>query len=231
MLRGYSFRPRGWTLALAAAGCAAGIALGNWQTRRAAEKIALGEALAATLRQPPLAIGAAPLEAKSLVNRHVEATGVFAAERTVYLDNRNRGGRPGYEVVTPLMLAPAIGVLVQRGWVARGAREKVRTPAGTQRVEGIALARLPHAFAVSNEERGEVRQNLDIGAYGRETGLALQPFVIQQRNDTGDGLVRDWPQPDLGVDTHRAYALQWYSLAALSAVLGVVFSFRRDAQG
>jgi cytochrome oxidase assembly protein ShyY1 len=215
-------------LALAAAGCAAGIALGNWQGRRAAEKVALAEALAAALREPPLRIGAAPVRAGELVNRHVEATGVFAADRTVYLDNRNRAGRPGYEVVTPLVLAPSAAVLVQRGWVERDARERVRTPAGAQRVDGIALEHLPRAFAAGSEQ-GAVRQNLDVGAYAKETGLALQPVVIQQRNDNGDGLSRDWPKPDFGVDMHRAYALQWYSLAALSAVLGAVFSFRRVA--
>ena len=217
-------------LALAAAGCAAGIALGNWQGRRAAEKTALAAELAAALREAPLRIGAEPLRPGELVNRHVEATGAFAADRTVYLDNRNRGGRPGYEVVTPLLLAPSTAVLVQRGWVERGARDSVRTPAGRQRIDGIALEHLPRAFAAGSEQ-GAVRQNLEIDAYAKETGLALQPIVIQQRNDDGDGLSRDWPKPDFGVDMHRAYALQWYSLAALCAVLGVVFSFRRVAQG
>ena len=235
MLRGYSFRPRRfrlrfWPLALAAAGCAAGIALGNWQGGRAAEKVALGEELAAALRSPPIAIGASPVRAADLVNRHVAASGAFVSERTVYLANRNRGGRPGYEVVTPLALSPQLAVLVQRGWVAREAREKLRTPGGTQRVDGIALEHLPRAFAFSGEESGDVRQNLDIESYATEAGLRLQPVVVQQRNDNGDGLVRDWPRPDLGVDTHRAYALQWYSLAALSAALGVVFCFRRVGQ-
>ena len=227
-MRGISIR---WAaLALAAAGCAAGIALGNWQTRRAAEKTALARELAATLRDAPVQIGAGRLRPGELVNRHVEATGVFAAARTVYLDNRNRGGRPGYEVVTPLVLAPSAAVLVQRGWIERGARESLRTPEGRQRVEGIALEHLPRAFGGGNE-KGPVRQNLDIEAYAKETGLALQPIAIQQRNDNGDGLARDWPAPDFGVDTHRAYALQWYSLAALSAALGLAFSFRRVAEG
>jgi cytochrome oxidase assembly protein ShyY1 len=233
MRRGYSFRfrLRYGPLVLAAAGCAAGIALGNWQTRRGAEKVALAEALDASLRNPPVAIAAAPVRADELVNRHVEARGAFAAARTVYLDNRNRGGRPGYEVVTPLMLSPSVAVLVQRGWVERGARERVSVPAGAQHIDGIALARLPRAFSAGGGERGPIRQNLDIAGYAKETGLALQPVVIQQRNDNGDGLARDWPRPDFGVDTHRAYALQWYSLAGLSAVLGIVFSFRRVAQG
>ena len=81
MLAGYSFRPRPWALALAAAACAAGIAAGNWQSRRADEK-------------------RAPLP-------RVAVEGEFVPRHTVYLDNRTRRGRAGYEVVTPLKL---------RGW-------------------------------------------------------------------------------------------------------------------
>ena len=230
MLRGYSFRPRVWALVAAAAACAAGIALGNWQSRRAEEKLALAARLDASLEGPPVALAAAAVRAQKLVNRHVEARGVFAGERTVLLDNRNRGGRPGYEVVTPLLLSPSMGVLVQRGWIERARKDEVRTPAGVQRVDGIALEHLPRALAPGGTEAGSIRQNLDIDAYSREIGLALQPIVIQQRNDDGDGLVRDWPRPDFGRDTNRAYALQWYSLAALAAALGIVLSFRRVAQ-
>jgi cytochrome oxidase assembly protein ShyY1 len=236
MLRGYSFRSRRIRLryaplALAALGIAAGIALGNWQARRAADKVAAAEALATALASAPLALAASPASAAAQVGRHVAASGRFVAERTVYLANRNRGARPGYEVVTPLALSPQHAVLVQRGWVAREALEAVRTPEGEQRIDGIALARLPRAYAVSAEESGALRQNLEIDAYAKETGLALEPVVIQQHNDNGDGLARDWPKPDFGVDMHRAYALQWYSLAGLSGVLGLAFGIRRVAQG
>lgn len=231
MLRGYSFRLRGWALAAAAAGCAAGIALGNWQSRRGDEKLALAEKLESSLKQPALSVPGTPVATQDLVHRHVSATGTFLAARTVYLDNRNRAGRPGYEVVTPLLLSPAMGVLVQRGWVERSRRGETRTPPGVVRVEGVALERLPHAFAPSGApQQGSIRQNLEIGEYASEIGLALQPIVIQQRSDDGDGLARDWPRPDFGVATHRAYALQWYALAGLAAVLGFVFSFRRVRQ-
>src|SRR5690348_4015222 len=119
MVRGYSFRPRVWIVALAAAACAAGVALGNWQTRRAEQKLALAERIEASLKLPPIALGATPIRGQDLVQKHVTATGVFDAERSVLLDNRNRGGRPGYEVVTPLRLSPSLAVLVQRGWVER----------------------------------------------------------------------------------------------------------------
>ena len=72
-----------------------------------------------------------------------------------------------------------------------------------------------------------MRQNLDIGAFAAETGLRLQPLVIEQHSDTGDGLAREWPRPDFGIERHESYALQWYSFAALAIALLVVLSTRR----
>ena len=105
----------------------------------------------------------------------------------------------------------------------------VRTPAGDVRIDGIALERIPHALA-AGESKGRVRQNLDIGAFAGETGLKLEAFVIEQHSDTDDGLTRDWPRPDLGIEKHESYSLQWYSFAALAVLLALVFSFRRVPQ-
>ena len=53
-------------------------------------------------------------------------------------------------------------------------------------------------------------------------------YVIEQHSALDDGLIRDWPRPDLGVEMHESYALQWYSLAALSVVLLFALNFKRE---
>ena len=55
--------------------------------------------------------------------------------------------------------------------------------------------------------------------------------MIQQINDAGDGLVREWPTPRRSIDVHRSYALQWFAFALLIAALYVYFGLRRDAAG
>jgi surfeit locus 1 family protein len=208
MPAGYSFRPRLWAVALAAAACAAGIALGNWQARRAEQKRAAAEQV-----------------------QRIAVVGEFLPERTVLLDNKVRAHRAGYEVVTPLRLAEGIHVLVNRGWVAAPPRRdqlpEVATPPGRVRVEGVMLPRIPRTMRVGEPSKGKVRQNLELKEFAVETGLALQAFVIEQHSDTRDGLARDWPPPDAGVEKHQAYSFQWYSLAALAVALGLVFSFRK----
>jgi cytochrome oxidase assembly protein ShyY1 len=233
MPAGYSFRPRGWPLTLAAAACAAGIALGNWQARRAEEKRALGAQVEQALKAAPIEISTTLVESKNLILKRVAAHGEFVADRTLFLDNKLRHGRVGYEVITPFRISrSALHVLVDRGWVeaspSRDVLPQVRTPAGETRVEGLALGRLPHALQLKENTQGRVRQNVDLGAFAANTGLALQPIVIEQRSDSGDGLLREWPRPDAGIERHEGYALQWYSLAALAVILAVVLSFRRD---
>jgi surfeit locus 1 family protein len=229
MPSGYSFRPRLWAVALAAAACASGIALGSWQAGRAEEKRAAGAQVAQAMRAPPIEISSEKVDPKTLVLKRVAASGRFVDEHTVLLDNKLRRGRPGYEVVTPLRLN-GMHVLVNRGWVPAGrTREelpKVPAPAAVARVEGLALAHLPRALG-AGKAQGKVRQNIEVEAFAKETGLQLQPIVIQQDSAAADGLVREWPRPDAGVEKHESYALQWYSLALLAVALLVVTSIRR----
>ena len=161
---------------------------------------------------------------------HASVEGEFLPRFTVYLDNKLNHGRVGYEVITPLKLRDGSNVLVNRGWVAAGttrdALPEVRTPAGEVRIEGIALAGLPRVLGLQ-KDAGKVRQNLDVERFGFETGLRLEPRVIEQHSDLPDGLARDWPAHDLGIEKHQGYALQWYSLAALAVVLLIVLSFRK----
>ena len=56
MVAGYSFRPRLWVVAAAALGCAAGIALAQWQAGRAEEKRA--DVLEVPVEDRPLEPGA-----------------------------------------------------------------------------------------------------------------------------------------------------------------------------
>jgi surfeit locus 1 family protein len=195
---------------LAAAGCAAGIALGNWQASKAAEK----RAAAAT--QQRLAL-----------------RGEFLERYTVLLDNKVFRGRVGYHVVQPLKLADARHVLVNRGWIAAPAHREqlpqIRTPPGVHEVEGRVLEHFPRAYDPSGAPpAGRVWQNLELTTFVAWSGLKLEPFVLEQHSPFPDGLARNWPPPDTGADMHQSYALQWYTLAALSVALFVVLSVRRE---
>jgi surfeit locus 1 family protein len=198
--------------------------LGSWQLERAAGKLALQQRMDLAQQQPPVHLPSQPVPADTLVYQRVEAHGEFRPEHTILLDNRVREGRVGYEVITPLRLAPGdLHVLVNRGWVkaprTRQELPAVVTPAGPVHVEGIALPPSKRYLELSSRTvSGAVWQNLDPERFAAAHKMALQSVVLQQRNDAADGLQRTWPRLDAGVDTHRAYALQWFAMSALIAV-------------
>jgi len=230
---GRSFQPSLWATLAAIAGVAAGILLGQWQMGRAHDKVERAQLMARRAGEPPIRIGSESVVAAALEYRAVEARGRFEPRGMVLLDNRLRRGAVGYEVVTPLRLAATnVYVLVNRGWIAgTGDRRKlpeVRTPSGEVLVAGVAIVPGQRMVELSDDAiEGAVWQNLTIERYRAHMPYPIQPVLIQQTNDTGDGLVREQASNDREINVHRSYALQWFSLAALVAVAYFVLSLRR----
>lgn len=240
--RGWRF----WLITLAAvAGICATLALGRWQLARAAQKEALQDAIAARGAQPPLdtsafIAGLRAHAADALVHRRVQLRGRWLAGHTVYLDNRQMQGRPGFFVVTPLRLAGGDGawVLVQRGWIARDFQDRTRlqpvqTPGGEVAVDGRVAPPPSKMFDVgaagsaAGEGSSHIRQNLDLGAFGAEIHASLAPVSVVQTGAPGEGLLRDWTGIGSGAEKHYGYAFQWFGLSGLIAFLYVWFQIVR----
>lgn len=214
--------------------------LGVWQLDRAAQKTALQAAIDARSQRPALQMGNLPLseaQAQAEVHRLVVLRGEWKQGATIFLDNRQMNGRPGFFVMTPLMLAPGDAVLVQRGWVPRDLHDRTRvpqvpTPAGPIELKGrlaLAPARL-FDFAPGAPASGPIRQNLVLADHSRELGVALRPWTVLQSEEAptaGDGLLRQWPRFAADVHKHYGYAFQWFGLCALMAGLYVWFQLLR----
>lgn len=222
---------------LAASLCAtaATLHLGFWQLDRAAQKVALETAVRSRAALPELtekALAKTALQAQEQHHRTARLQGRWLAEHTVFLDNRQMNGRPGFFVLTPLQIAPGDAVLVQRGWLPRDAQDRSRlpavaTPSGTVEVAGrIAPAPARLFDFAEREETGVIRQNIDPETHARALGTALRPLSVLQlsgADPAGDGLLREWPRPALGVHKHYGYAFQWFALATLITGLYVWF--------
>ena len=211
------------------------IAAGNWQRARMHYKQGLRAQYDAALAAPALRasdIPAAPADLAGLRYRTVELTGAFDNAHTFLLDNQVQGGRVGYDVVSPLRMADARVVLVDRGWVVQGRTRAelpaLPAPAGPVTLRGrIVLP--PRAFDLEARKGTDsswpvVWQRLDLDAFERLSGAAVLPVLIEQTAPLreGDQLVRAWPDPDFGVDTHRIYMVQWYAFAAIAIVFWTV---------
>ncbi len=213
--------------------------LGFWQLDRAGQKIASHEALVAREQMPPLdasQLARTVGEAAAQQFRRIGVTGRWAAGRTVFLDNRQMDGRTGFVVVTPLVLDgsdPRV-VLVQRGFVLRrfddrSALPAVPTPEGLVTVDGLIALSPSRLYDFAPGGSGPIRQNLELDAYARETGLPLLPVTVRQREPVApaDGLLRHWAEPAADVQKHYGYAFQWFAIAAVIAFLYVWFQVLR----
>jgi surfeit locus 1 family protein len=229
----------GWqrwlVLGMALLGVAVTFSLGMWQLGRAAEKTALQDARTQQSAMAALdgrSLGSAPGDAASraaLIHRRMVLTGRWLPQHTVYLENRQMNGKPGFFVLTPLQIEGTGAVmLVQRGWAQRAFTDRtalppIETPAGQVEVPGHLAPWPSRLYDFGGAEQGPIRQNLDLQAFRRETALPLLEVTLLQSGAASEGLLREWPVVASGVEKHHGYAFQWFGLSGLIALLYVWF--------
>ena len=227
-----AFNPSAWPTIGAALLIALTVYLGIWQTGRGDEKQERQRLLDARIHETAVVVTGSVPSAEPLLYRKVRASGEYDDAGQLYVDNQVMNGRAGYFVVTPLRLRDGAVALVNRGWVARGARypepPQVEVPAGTVEVSGLAT--LPPAkfleLGSAAPVSGNVWQNLTIERYRATTKARVLPVLILA-DEAGAGLVAVHETPDAGVAKHREYALTWFSLAATTLVLWIVLNMKR----
>jgi surfeit locus 1 family protein len=218
----------------------AGLSLGDWQVRRAAEKRAAQDLRDAAAASAPLQVPAVILPAADLEGRRVRVTGRMLTDRSVFIDNRSHLGVAGMHVVTPVELAPGgPAILVLRGWVASDPAHRSQLPvlrglADTVQLEGLAQREigrgleLPRLFSAEPvpDPGQRLWVNVDVDHYARWSSLNLQPVIVRQTSDLDDGLVRAWPKPGDDVVKHEGYATQWYGLSLAAGLLWLWATFK-----
>ena len=197
--------------------------LGFWQLERAQQKQSVGQQRQQQRALAPLTEASAEAWQTSDNARRVQLRGQWLDAHTVYLDNRQMQGQPGFFVITPLQISAQRAVVVQRGWVPRDFTQRTALPPvapepGQVLVSGeIALP--PSALlALGAEGRTRLRQNLDWQDYQRQVGLQLGEVSVRQTGAPQGVLQRDWYRPDDKISMHHGYAFQWFGLSLLTAL-------------
>lgn len=225
----YAWSAPVWALLLALAGEAFFLRLGFWQLGRATEKVDLTQRYEARAAQAPLDLAAALAQGEDVDDLPVRLRGRYDNTRAVYLDNQTRAGRAGFHVHTVFFPeGEGRGILVNRGWVPAGPDMQVLPPVPPAQAADVAgtLARPSPFFTVGEpdyRERPLRVARIEMDKLSKALGVELRPFVIRLDSRAADGFVREWSPADrLGVppEKHRAYAFQWFALAA--AVIGVL---------
>ena len=203
--------------------------LGQWQLGRAEEKRAKQAAFDVAATLPVVELAALPVSAAPF--SRVRVSGQFAAAYQIYLDNRLLQGRAGYHVIVPLAYPGGV-VLVNRGWLAAASDRAVRPDApltsAPVTLEGLLVPAQSRYLELSERGvAGPVWQNLSLARFRQWYHGELPDWMLLQTSPAADGLVRDWPRPDAGVERHLGYAVQWFALTAAIFVLYAYYGLWR----
>lgn len=216
--------------ALASAGLF--IRLGFWQLDRLHETQAQNALLAEEQR-----ITSAPLppHAGTAVQRFRAASvnGRYDYEHELILSNRTRRGSPGVELITPVRVAGGdSAVLVNRGWVYSpdgGSVDRTRWHEGdSAHVTGYVEVISPDPGATRSSIDPGIVRRVNRGEVASKIPYPVASAYLVVTGDTADlahPARRDPPAPDEG--SHRSYAFQWFSFAAI-ALIGAGIVVRRE---
>jgi surfeit locus 1 family protein len=230
------------------------IGLGTWQLQRKTWKEGLIAALDAQL-----AAAAMPLPAASTW-RHLDVSRLqyHRVTFTAQFDNANEAlvyatpsafrpdvfgpdaSSPGYWVFTPAHLADCSTVLVNRGFVPEGRQDPSTRQQGQLAgpITIVGALRWPdarHWFTPNDEPAQNLWFTADPTAIAAAKGVGpVAPFYVEQESPVPPGGL---PHPGKLVvtlpDNHLQYALTWYGLALVLAVMFVSWALgnRRENSG
>jgi surfeit locus 1 family protein len=227
---------------------AALIALGTWQVQRKAWKEALiaslTERVAASPQALPPAKDWAKLDRTADEYRRVKFNASLDNAREALVFAAATGFRPdvtspGYWVFTPARLADGSIVVVNRGFVPDARRDPKSRPQGqiAQSIEITGALRWPderHWFTPADDASHNLWFARDPAGIAAAKGVdpktvTVAPFYVEQEAPAPPGGL---PQPGKLVvtlpDNHLQYAVTWYGLAG---VLAVLFAFWAATSG
>lgn len=227
------------------------LGLGTWQVMRLQWKERLIEARASAITANPISmsdIEAAIEHGYDADFYRVRMTGRYIHDETRYV-YRPRGKRAGLQVVTPFLANSGFIVLVDRGFIDEamlGSTQGWRMPQGEVTVTGVTRnrARDRNMFSPDADLSKNVWYWYDLPGIvaslppsvaesaGEPAPITSSVFVqIEPGGEPGSEKFPD--QEDLKVElpnNHLQYALTWYSLAIVLAVMSWLFIRRRKAE-
>lgn len=203
------------------------VGLGTWQMQRRAWKIALIAERQAGLTAPPVAL---PEQLDGLEFRRVTVTGRFDHHREITVLNQTAGQQTGLHVVTPLVLADGGTVLINRGFVPRGALAQASRPTGEVTLTGLLRGSYGrNRFTPDDRPAQGEWFAFDPLAMAKALDLpAARPFLIDADATANPGglPIGGQTRTDLPND-HLHYALTWYGLALTLIIIFAVFARSR----
>jgi len=201
------------------------IALGFWQLDRGAQKQQLLDTWARHRDAAPV-LGTDLYTLPDPDFRRVTLRGTFDPDHSLLLDNRQRDGQVGVELLQPFHdQASGLWVLINRGWLPwpdRRTPPVFTTPSQPVSLQAWVYVAPGSAFQLGDPtptqqwprlvtaiEPATLWTQLDRSGFARELRLDPSPAAYRL----------DWPVVNMGPEKHLGYAVQWFAMSSALVVL------------
>jgi surfeit locus 1 family protein len=200
------------------------LALGFWQLDRAAEKKLLQNEYQDRMTHAPVGLAPeTPLERFT----QVLLTGRYL-EPSLFLDNRTRDGKVGYEVLNVFELASGGYTVVNRGWIIapklRSELPASETPSGVVELQGYTVeGSMDESFPIEVFDTGIRIQSLDFDLLEERYDVSfIGRWLVRLNQSDAPGAEKiGWPSQNFNPQKHYGYAVQWFGLAVALMLLGL----------
>ena len=209
------------------------LGMAGWQVRRLSARQAENAFLASRRFGPIVPLDSLPADTGQSHFRRVRITGSYDYAQQIIFTLRGRNGSPGVNILTPLLRnGKDTAVLVNRGWVYSpdgitidlNPWQEADTVNGTGFVETFPTK---GPFPKPNPARPRSFRRLERAALAKLFPYPIANYyvVLADSSSSASAPPRVEPLP-LDEGSHRAYAIQWFSFAAIS-IIGLVTFIRR----
>ena len=196
------------------------LSLGCWQLYRLNWKINLIQEIENSLKNDPIELSKA--NEKNFLR--IKTSGVIDFDKQIYLYNLNENGKPGFEVVNPILINNE-NYLINRGWIPFNQKDQseINLVDENKIIGTLKLQSKASTFKPENDIEKNYWFTLERDDVFKYTGKNFSNFIIYLNGDY------NIPKPKVITanisNNHKKYAITWFSMAI--SILLIYLYFRR----
>jgi surfeit locus 1 family protein len=196
------------------------LSLGSWQLYRLTWKLDLISEIENSLKNDPVELSKS--DKKNYLR--IKTSGIVDFEKQIYLYNLNENGKPGFEVINPILIGNE-NYLINRGWIPFDKKNQSEISffdsnniIGTLKTQFKA-----NSFKPDNDVEKNYWFTLDRDDIFSYTGKTFSRYIIYLNGDY------KLPKPKVITanisNNHKKYAITWFSMAI--SILLIYLYFRK----
>ena len=196
------------------------LSLGFWQIYRLNWKLNLIQEIENSLENDPIELS--KLNEKNFLR--IKTSGKIDFNKQIYLYNLNNNGKPGFEVVNPIIINNE-NYLINRGWIPFDQKDQpeINLVDENKIIGTLKLQSKASTFKPENDIEKNYWFTLDRDDVFKYTGKNFSNFIIYLNGEY------NIPKPKAITanisNNHKKYAITWFSMAI--SILLIYLYFRR----